>query len=84
MKLPLTDRELEVLVFMKDFHRENDQLPPACTEIARRFGKQPTTAVYWAMQLEKKGWITKNAVGKYRFVRDEELAGLGARGGVQG
>lgn len=68
MKSPLTDRELEVFVYARDFHRENDQIPPQAA-VGRHFDCAQSTAAYWLHQLEKKGYLEKNVVGKYRFAR---------------
>lgn len=73
MKAPLTDKELGVLAFMRDFARTNDMLPP-CQVIAARFGCASSTATYAQRRLEAKGWIEKNAVGKYRFSREGATA----------
>jgi hypothetical protein len=72
----LTDKQLAVFVFMHDFFRENDMLPPQIA-IDTHFGAQGA----WRTQrsLERKGYIERNAVGKYRFVRDEGRNAHGAR-----
>jgi sulfur relay (sulfurtransferase) DsrC/TusE family protein len=69
MKRELTDRQLEVLVFMRDFFRENDQLPPQKV-IGEKFGKTSVAGEHFQRALSDKGYIELNAVGKYRFVRE--------------
>jgi DNA-binding IclR family transcriptional regulator len=67
---PLTDKQLAVYVFMKDYFRENDELPPMGA-IVRQFGLTAnSTASGLQQQLVRKGYIEKNAAGRYRFVRD--------------
>ena len=69
---PLTDRQLAVYVFMRDYHRENDQLPSS-RAIAHHIGAASNkTAFCIQVQLEAKGWIERNAAGKYRFARVRE------------
>lgn len=67
---PLTDRQQEVLDYMREFHAENDQLPPA-HQIARHFGlKSANTVVQHLEALVRKRRLEANAVGKLRFVRE--------------
>ena len=68
MKEQLTDRQLEVLVFMREFFRENDQLPPQ-KAIGEKFGKTSVAGEHFQRVLSDKGYIELNAVGKYRFAR---------------
>lgn len=71
---PLTKRQMEVLNFMKHYFMENDQLP-TCQAIADRFGwASPNAAKTMQTALEVRGWIEKNAAGKYRFVRSGRVA----------
>jgi SOS-response transcriptional repressor LexA len=66
---PLTPRQQEVLAFMREFFADNDQLPTLLA-IARRFGwKSVNAAVVMTAILERKGFIEKNVLGKYRFSR---------------
>ena len=69
MRETLTDRQLEVLVFMQEFFRENDQLPPQKV-IGERFGKTSVAGEHFQRVLSDKGYIELNQVGKYRFVRE--------------
>ncbi|MEJ5148976.1 hypothetical protein [Comamonas sp. MYb396] len=70
----LTNRQREVLDYMRCFLLENDQLPPMHA-IAEHFGhRSPNSAQNHLNALERKGFIERNAVGKYRFVRDRVLA----------
>jgi SOS-response transcriptional repressor LexA len=65
----LTLTQQSVLGFMRQFFGDNDQLPPMHA-IAARFGWVSTNAAHEiCLQLERKGYIEKNAVGKYRFAR---------------
>lgn len=66
---PLTKRQMELLNFMHLYFQQNDQLPPP-EAIKEYFGWKSNNAVTCARDvLEKRGWIEKNATGKYRFVR---------------
>lgn len=66
---PDGSRRREVLAFMRDFFRNNDQLPP-CHVVARHFGFRSENAAHCHMlALEKDGLLQKNAVGKWMFVR---------------
>lgn len=70
----LTNCQREVLHFMRCFLLENDQLPPMHT-IAEHFGhRSPNSAQNHLNALERKGFIERNAVGKFRFVRDRVTA----------
>lgn len=70
----LTPRQQLVLDFLRTFHAENDQLPPM-RAIAAHFGwKSENSAQTFADILEAKGYIEKNAVGKYRFTREQPSA----------
>lgn len=70
----LTNRQREVLHFMRCFLLENDQLPPMHA-IAEHFGhRSPNSAQNHLNALEGKGYIERNAVGKFRFVRDRVMA----------
>lgn len=67
----LTSRQEQVLAYMREFFTANDQLPPLHT-IAKRFGwKSVNAAQSYASILEGKGYIERNAVGKYRFTRQD-------------
>jgi DNA-binding transcriptional regulator YhcF (GntR family) len=57
---------------MRQFFGDNDQLPPMHA-IAKQFGWVSANAAHEICeQLVRKGYIEKNAVGKYRFVRNKE------------
>ena len=65
----LTLTQQSVLGFMRQFFADNDQLPPMHS-IATRFGWVSQNAAHEVcVQLVRKGYIERNAVGKYRFVR---------------
>ena len=73
-KKPLTRRQMEVLNFMHLYFMENDQLP-GTEAIMDRFGFTSDNAVSdYRKVLVAKGWIEKNAAGKYRFVRVREAS----------
>ena len=64
-----TERNLDVLNFMREFFAENDQLPPM-EHIADHFGwSSPMAAQSHINALVKHGLIERNACGKYRFSR---------------
>lgn len=70
----LTARQREVLAYMLQFLADNDQLPPM-QSIATHFGlRSPNSAQDHINALERKGFIERNAVGKFRFVRDRVMA----------
>jgi SOS-response transcriptional repressor LexA len=65
----LTLTQQSVLGFMRQFFADNDQLPPMHA-IAKQFGWASANAAHEVcVQLVRKGYIERNAVGKYRFVR---------------
>jgi SOS-response transcriptional repressor LexA len=65
----LTLTQQSVLGFMHQFFADNDQLPPMHA-IAKQFGWASTNAAHEiCAQLERRGYIEKNVVRKYRFVR---------------
>lgn len=65
-----TAKNLEVLAYMRDFFRENDQLPPVAT-IAEHFGMNTTGADWHIKALLRLGRVERNAVGKLRFTREK-------------
>lgn len=70
MKQPLTDRELAILAFARDFHRHNDMLPPT-REISVAMGNISfSTVLLYQYRLEAKGYLERNSVGKWRFARE--------------
>lgn len=70
MKERLTSKQLSVLVFMQEFFRENDQLPPQ-TAMKEHFGwKHEQSAAGYRQALVNKGYLEVNAVGKWRFSRE--------------
>lgn len=65
--LPLTPRQEEVLCFMWDFYGSNDMLPPV-QYIAAGIGDVFPNAVQgMLLALQRKGFIEKNACGKWKF-----------------
>jgi len=65
-------KNLEVLAYMREFFRENDQLPPV-SRIASYFGMNVAGADWHIKALLRFGRIERNAVGKLRFARKDPL-----------
>ncbi len=65
-----TPRNLAVLVYMREFFQQNDQLPPM-SAIAAHFGVEVSAAYEQTLALRRFGLVELNAVGKLRFVRAE-------------
>lgn len=71
MSQPISPVQKMVLEFMREFFGQNDQLPPAHA-ICDRFNWGSTNnAAHHQRALLKKGYLEVNAVGKYRFTREE-------------
>ena len=68
-RLKLTARQAQVLEFMRNFHRDNDQLPTQECLCARFGWKSPNSALTFLKILEFKGYIERNTLGKFRFTR---------------
>ena len=69
---PRGQQMLLVYDFMREFFRENDQLPP-CRVIADKFGFASLNAAQTHLDsLARRGLIEKNAVGKWRFARGQK------------
>lgn len=69
-KTQLTPKQHAVLDFMREFFRENDQLPPTKV-ISSHFGwKSANSAQLHVEQLVRLRRLEANAVGKLRFVRE--------------
>lgn len=64
----LSPRQSEAFTYLVQFFAANDQLPPVAT-VAAHMGVFSNQAHEIAVALEKKGWIERNAVGKYRFTQ---------------
>lgn len=63
----LTAKQGDMLLFMWDFYEQNDQLPP-CEVIRNHFKFSSANAAYeHQVALLEKGWIERNAVGKFKF-----------------
>jgi SOS-response transcriptional repressor LexA len=70
MKQRLTNKQLEVYCFAKDYHKENDNLPSG-EEIASFLGLANRASGFFHYQaLVRKGYLEKMASGKYRFTRE--------------
>lgn len=63
---PISIKQAEALSFMITFYAENDQLPPIAV-VAQHLGIWGNHANDLAVALEKKGYIQRNAVGKFKF-----------------
>ena len=64
-----TPRNLDVMVYLRHFFEQNDQLPPV-ERIAQHFGWSSTQSAQCHLDaLQKHGLIERNAVGKFRFAR---------------
>jgi|SRR3989344_1001289 len=57
---PLTEKQKNTLDFINSFMREKG-FSPSLHEIAKYLGKNLSTAQYYVNELEKKGYLTKNA-----------------------
>lgn len=78
-KAVLSMRQREVLFFLRSFVLENDQLPPASV-IRAQFGWASENAAFeHLIVLERKGFLERNAVGKFRFARDRSVSGEACR-----
>lgn len=74
MTIGLTVKQAEVLAYLVEFFKANDQLPPA-SALRTRFGwSSENAASTYLMALAKKGYIEHNAVGRYRFTRNTACA----------
>ena len=66
---PLTPTQKVVLIYMRHYFAENDQLP-SNKAIKEAFGySSDNSALLIQKSLARKGFIERNAVGKYRFTR---------------
>lgn len=64
---PLTDKQAAVLAYCGQFFAANDQIPPRHF-VANHFGWSSYNAAAEAMEvLGRKGYIERNANGKWRF-----------------
>ena len=64
----LTEKQLEILAFMREFLAEQDQLPPVSI-VGERFGMNPNGAQWHLAEMARKGALEKNAAGRWRFAR---------------
>ena len=78
MRPQLTQRQNEVLGFIKEFTSDN-AYPPTMREICGRFGFQPRAATTHVDALVRKGYLTKQP----RKSRSIEVVGFGRRGLVE-
>jgi SOS-response transcriptional repressor LexA len=67
---PITSGQRRVLRFMLAFYDANDQLPPL-SAIAEHFGWESWNAAQThVVQLAMRGYLERNAVGKWRFTEE--------------
>jgi hypothetical protein len=59
----------QVYAFMVEFFAENDQLP-SVLHVCARMQISRTSAHGHMLKLVRNGYIEKNSVGRYRFVRE--------------
>ena len=72
--LALSPVQKQVYDHMVEFHAENDQLPPL-SAISKHFGwTSANTANEHVSILAKKGYLERNAIGKWRFARAKRVA----------
>lgn len=69
MKKPLNRFEVLAYDFMRSYFLANDMLPSSIA-IADRMQISQTTANVYQRALKAKGWLERNAAGKYRFARE--------------
>jgi SOS-response transcriptional repressor LexA len=60
-------RQGEVLRYLAEFYARNDQLPPLDTVCAHFGWRSWNAAMDHVRALERKGYLERNDVGKYRF-----------------
>lgn len=66
---PLTTHQRKVLDYLLAFFEANDMLPPN-TQIARDFGyASPNSAQCTLDQIEAKGYLLRNELGRRMFAR---------------
>lgn len=63
-----TEKQMEILAFMREFFGENDQLPPISVS-AERFEMNVNSMNWHVQQLLKFRLLERNVVGKLRFAR---------------
>ena len=67
--MKLTQAQTRVLDYLHEFYTVNDQIPPA-HRIAQHFGwASPNAAQQHLERLAARGYLRKNAVGKWRFTQ---------------
>ena len=70
----LTTHQRRMLDYLLAFFEANDQLPPNA-QIARDFGyASPNSATCTLDQMEKKGYLVRNELGRRMFARPVLLA----------
>lgn len=78
MKERLTDKQLAAICFMREFLKENDQMPPPAMVSAHLRTKASEASEassringhYHYNTLAAKGYLERNAAGGYRFKRE--------------
>ena len=66
MKQQLTDRQLEVFVYLKEFQKKEQDMP-LLKEIAFNFDVSASAAHDQLRKLVAKGYLSKVRNGRYRF-----------------
>lgn len=65
----LTDRQVQVLIFCRDFLSRNDEFPPMWA-ISKHFGwKSANAAQAHVDALARRGVVERNEIGNWRFSR---------------
>ena len=70
MKQRLTNKQLSVYCFSQDYFKENDQIPTADAVTIHIGAKDRTAGYHHLRQLERKGYLERNAAGWFRFTRE--------------
>jgi hypothetical protein len=71
MRRRLTDKQLEIMVFLRDFARVHNRVPTGST-ISEHFGFTYDNAQCYLVKLVKRGWLEHTGYGKYEFAREQE------------
>lgn len=72
MKRRLTTKQLTVLVYIKEFFRENGYIPNRTT-LSAHFGWTPDNGQEYLAQLTRRGYIEHLSYGIYRFPKEQEM-----------
>ena len=69
----LSEKQIEILAFMREYFAENDQLPSVATT-AQRFDMNNAGADWHIKALIRLNRLERNAAGKLRFARRKDGA----------